>query len=100
MNKLTEQELIELTVVYGNRHNACIAAKELLEARAELAAIKGEQQPVGYVKCDPCAEDCRWDCVDPIYLGGPVTPDGYGSDYFEVYRHPAPNHNEQVLDKV
>ncbi|OJB95754.1 hypothetical protein [Yersinia ruckeri] len=40
MNKLTEQELIELTVVYGNRHNACRAAKELLEARAELVAIK------------------------------------------------------------
>lgn len=49
MSKLTEQELIELTVVYGNRHNACIAAKELLEARAELAAIKGEQQPIGQV---------------------------------------------------
>ncbi|CND07725.1 Uncharacterised protein [Yersinia frederiksenii] len=90
MNKLTEQELIELTVVYGNRHNACRAAKELLEARAELAAIKGEQQPVGFVKCNPCAEDCRWDCVDPLYLAGPVTPEGYGSDYFEVYRHPAP----------
>ncbi|OVZ86594.1 hypothetical protein [Yersinia intermedia] len=72
-------------------------AIELLESRAEslslreqLAAIKGAQEPVGFVKCDPCAEDCRWDCVDPIYLAGPVTPEGYGSDYFEVYRHPAP----------
>ncbi|EQB9711665.1 hypothetical protein ACYZDC_001141 [Yersinia enterocolitica] len=72
-------------------------AIELLESRAEslslreqLAAIKGAQEPVGFVKCDPCAEDCRWECVDPIYLAGPVTPEGYGSDYFEVYRHPAP----------
>ncbi len=48
MNKLTEQELIELTVVYGNRHNACIAAKELLEARAELAAIKA-LPPIGRI---------------------------------------------------
>ncbi|EPT9751443.1 hypothetical protein ACVTT8_004179 [Yersinia enterocolitica] len=72
-------------------------AIELLESRTEslslreqLAAIKGAQEPVGFVKCDPCAEDCRWDCVDPIYLAGSVTPEGYGSDYFEVYRHPAP----------
>lgn len=65
-------------------------AAELLDLRAELAAIKGEQQPVGFVKCDPCAEDCRWDCFDPLYLAGPVTPEGYDSDYFEVYRHPAP----------
>ncbi|EKN3597726.1 hypothetical protein OZ722_000304 [Yersinia enterocolitica] len=72
-------------------------AIELLESRAEslslreqLAAINGAQEPVGFVKCDPCAEDCRWDCVDPIYLAGSVTPEGYGSDYFEVYRHPAP----------
>lgn len=63
---------------------------ELLSLREQLAAIKGAQEPVGFVKCDPCAEDCRWDCVDPIYLAGPVTPEGYGSDYFEVYRHPAP----------
>lgn len=65
-------------------------ATELLSLREQLAAIKGAQEPVGFVKCDPCAEDCRWDCVDPIYLAGPVTPEGYGSDYFEVYRHPAP----------
>ncbi|HIC9432929.1 TPA: hypothetical protein ACW96C_000011 [Yersinia enterocolitica] len=63
---------------------------ELLSLREQLAAINGAQEPVGFVKCDPCAEDCRWDCVDPIYLAGPVTPEGYGSDYFEVYRHPAP----------
>ena len=63
---------------------------ELLSLREQLAAIKGAQEPVGFVKCDPCAEDCRWECVDPIYLAGPVTPEGYGSDYFEVYRHPAP----------
>ncbi|WP_432319449.1 hypothetical protein [Yersinia enterocolitica] len=66
------------------------ALEELLSLREQLAAIKGTQEPVGFVKCDPCAEDCRWDCVDPIYLAGPVTPEGYGSDYFEVYRHPAP----------
>lgn len=65
-------------------------AMELLSLREQLAAINGAQEPVGFVKCDPCAEDCRWDCVDPIYLAGPVTPEGYGSDYFEVYRHPAP----------
>lgn len=65
-------------------------AIELLSLREQLAAINGAQEPVGFVKCDPCAEDCRWDCVDPIYLAGPVTPEGYGSDYFEVYRHPAP----------
>lgn len=63
---------------------------ELLSLREQLAAINGAQEPVGFVKCDPCAEDCRWDCVDPIYLAGSVTPEGYGSDYFEVYRHPAP----------
>lgn len=63
---------------------------ELLSLREQLAAINGPQEPVGFVKCDPCAEDCRWDCVDPIYLAGSVTPEGYGSDYFEVYRHPAP----------
>ncbi|WP_145577039.1 hypothetical protein [Yersinia alsatica] len=40
MNKLTEQELIEPTVIYGNSHNSCRAAKELLEARAELAELK------------------------------------------------------------
>ncbi|EOI6389847.1 hypothetical protein ACMU9O_000877 [Yersinia enterocolitica] len=65
-------------------------ATELLSLREQLAAIKGAKEPVGFVKCDPCAEDCRWECVDPIYLAGPVTPEGYGSDYFEVYRHPAP----------
>ncbi|ELI8051605.1 hypothetical protein ACROQ8_004539 [Yersinia enterocolitica] len=65
-------------------------ATELLSLREQLAAINGAQEPVGFVKCDPCAEDCRWDCVDPIYLAGSVTPEGYGSDYFEVYRHPAP----------
>ncbi|ENR0029209.1 TPA: hypothetical protein ROU78_002175 [Yersinia enterocolitica] len=65
-------------------------AIELLSLREQLAAINGAQEPVGFVKCDPCAEDCRWDCVDPIYLAGSVTPEGYGSDYFEVYRHPAP----------
>ncbi|MFY7766218.1 hypothetical protein [Yersinia enterocolitica] len=65
-------------------------ATEVLSLREQLAAINGAQEPVGFVKCDPCAEDCRWDCVDPIYLAGPVTPEGYGSDYFEVYRHPAP----------
>lgn len=65
-------------------------ATELLSLREQLAAINGPQEPVGFVKCDPCAEDCRWDCVDPIYLAGSVTPEGYGSDYFEVYRHPAP----------
>ncbi|CNI93520.1 Uncharacterised protein [Yersinia frederiksenii] len=65
-------------------------AEELLSLREQLAAINGAQEPVGFVKCDPCAEDCRWDCVDPIYLAGSVTPEGYGSDYFEVYRHPAP----------
>ncbi|HDL6704141.1 TPA: hypothetical protein PXJ57_003819 [Yersinia enterocolitica] len=63
---------------------------ELRSLREQLAAINGAQEPVGFVKCDPCAEDCRWDCVDPIYLAGSVTPEGYGSDYFEVYRHPAP----------
>ncbi|EPC7977859.1 hypothetical protein ACR3FV_003118 [Yersinia enterocolitica] len=66
------------------------ALEELLSLREQLAAINGAQEPVGFVKCDPCAEDCRWDCVDPIYLAGSVTPEGYGSDYFEVYRHPAP----------
>lgn len=66
------------------------ASTELLSLREQLAAINGAQEPVGFVKCDPCAEDCRWDCVDPIYLAGSVTPEGYGSDYFEVYRHPAP----------
>ncbi|WP_154236398.1 hypothetical protein [Yersinia enterocolitica] len=65
-------------------------ATEVLSLREQLAAIKGAQEPVGFVKCNPCAEDCRWGCVDPIYLAGPVTPEGYGSDYFEVYRHPAP----------
>ncbi|EOI7440476.1 hypothetical protein OZ830_004365 [Yersinia enterocolitica] len=65
-------------------------AEELLSLREQLAAINGAQEPVGFVKCDPCAEDCRWDCVDPIYLAGSVTLEGYGSDYFEVYRHPAP----------
>ncbi|EOI6410862.1 hypothetical protein ACMVCI_004708 [Yersinia enterocolitica] len=66
------------------------ALDEILSLREQLAAINGAQEPVGFVKCDPCAEDCRWDCVDPIYLAGSVTPEGYGSDYFEVYRHPAP----------
>ncbi|ENH6196784.1 hypothetical protein ABWC91_003216 [Yersinia enterocolitica] len=66
------------------------ALEEVISLREQLAAINGAQEPVGFVKCDPCAEDCRWDCVDPIYLAGSVTPEGYGSDYFEVYRHPAP----------
>ncbi|EKN5943893.1 hypothetical protein DVP82_23500 [Yersinia enterocolitica] len=88
-----------VAVDVGGAQNPIVTqmAIELLESRTEslslreqLAAIKGAQEPVGFVKCDPCAEDCRWDCVDPIYLAGPVTPEGYGSDYFEVYRHPAP----------
>ncbi|WP_145590899.1 hypothetical protein [Yersinia aleksiciae] len=40
MNRLTEQELQEMTVVYGNRHNACRAAKELLSLREQLEALK------------------------------------------------------------
>lgn len=105
MNKLTEQEYtrkpdeglaeqIEVLEAFaeGDADNTelLMLLIELRSLRAELAAIKGEQQPVGFVKCNPCAEDCRWDCVDPLYLAGPVTPEGYGSDYFEVYRHPAP----------
>ncbi|HHG9960345.1 TPA: hypothetical protein ACPZLH_001521 [Yersinia enterocolitica] len=87
MSKLTEQELIELTVVYGNRHNACRAAKELLETRAELAAIKGEQQPVGILICD--LSDRRYPCVefDAEVHGLDLLPD-FGE--VEVYLHPAP----------
>ncbi|HDL7925841.1 TPA: hypothetical protein PXP82_000698 [Yersinia enterocolitica] len=89
--------LVKLTHVWPDGHlinqmaHALIERNaELLSLREQLAAINGAQEPVGFVKCDPCAEDCRWDCVDPIYLAGSVTPEGYGSDYFEVYRHPAP----------
>ncbi|MHA3602702.1 hypothetical protein ACX1IP_22880, partial [Yersinia enterocolitica] len=32
-------------------------AEELLSLREQLAAINGAQEPVGFVKCDPCAED-------------------------------------------
>ncbi|CNI10570.1 Uncharacterised protein [Yersinia frederiksenii] len=87
---LSETELIEIMDRYEDIDIRNMMATELLALREQLAAIKGAQEPVGFVKCDPCAEDCRWDCVDPIYLAGPVTPEGYGSDYFEVYRHPAP----------
>lgn len=97
---LTVEQAIEhaLAVYEQNDCNMCgrqhkqlaIWLTELLSLREQLAAINGAQEPVGFVKCDPYAEDCRWDCVDPIYLAGSVTPEGYGSDYFEVYRHPAP----------
>ncbi|HHH0253867.1 hypothetical protein [Yersinia intermedia] len=93
---LSEEQLEKISnpgpVDIGGAQNPIVTemATELLSLREQLAAIKGAQEPVGFVKCDPCAEDCRWDCVDPIYLAGPVTPEGYGSDYFEVYRHPAP----------
>lgn len=36
MNKLTKQELQEMTVVYGNSHNVCRAARELLSLREQL----------------------------------------------------------------
>ncbi|EMQ4303706.1 hypothetical protein WG886_004419 [Yersinia enterocolitica] len=88
LEKIANQGPVDI----GGAQNPIVTemATELLSLREQLAAIKGAQEPVGFVKCDPCAEDCRWDCVDPIYLAGPVTPEGYGSDYFEVYRHPAP----------
>ncbi|MDN0106687.1 hypothetical protein QVN76_07250 [Yersinia rochesterensis] len=38
MNKLTKQELQEMTVVYGNSHNVCRAARELLSLREQLEA--------------------------------------------------------------
>lgn len=93
---LSEEQLEKISnpgpVDIGGAQNPIVTemATELLSLREQLAAINGAQEPVGFVKCDPCAEDCRWDCVDPIYLAGSVTPEGYGSDYFEVYRHPAP----------
>ncbi len=91
---MTREELhgksdIACELAFRDKRIADVEA-ELLSLREQLAAINGPQEPVGFVKCDPCAEDCRWDCVDPIYLAGSVTPEGYGSDYFEVYRHPAP----------
>ncbi|EPT3144768.1 TPA: hypothetical protein RXU73_003029 [Yersinia enterocolitica] len=88
LEKIANQGPVDI----GGAQNPIVTemATELLSLREQLAAINGAQEPVGFVKCDPCAEDCRWDCVDPIYLAGSVTPDGYGSDYFEVYRHPAP----------
>lgn len=85
MNKLTEQELQEMTVVYGNHHHACRAAKELIEARAELATIKGEQEPFGYISSI---------CVRDIHKGNscPLYPDldedaGY---IIPLFTHPAP----------
>ncbi|HFF4636167.1 TPA: hypothetical protein ACVBYD_001209 [Yersinia enterocolitica] len=95
--EITDEQLRYLITAFENKMTEFYPvgreaeiARQLLSLREQLAAIKGAQEPVGFVKCDPCAEDCRWDCVDPIYLAGPVTPEGYGSDYFEVYRHPAP----------
>lgn len=109
MNKLTEQELIELTVVYGNRHNACRAAKELLDLRSwkktavmctnelaavssenrklreELAAIKGEQQPFGYIST-LCVRDIHKGHSCPLY---PSVDEDAGYD-IPVYLHPAP----------
>ncbi len=37
---LSKEELQEMIVVYGNNHNACRAARELLSLREQLAALK------------------------------------------------------------
>ncbi|MDN0096229.1 hypothetical protein [Yersinia rohdei] len=37
---LSKEELQEMTVVYGNSHNACMAAKELLSLREQFAELK------------------------------------------------------------
>ncbi|AYW90259.1 hypothetical protein EGX47_02150 [Yersinia pseudotuberculosis] len=37
---LSKEELQEMIVVYGNNHNACRAARELLSLRDQLAALK------------------------------------------------------------
>ncbi len=36
---LSKEELQEMIVVYGNNHNACRAARELLSLREQLAAL-------------------------------------------------------------
>lgn len=99
MNKLTEQELIELTVVYGNRHSACIAAKELLEARAELAAIKGDQQPVAWGLIDKSGNAYMSECCigeegDMKYEAETQNDHAESEDDFisavPLFTHPAP----------
>ncbi|MDA5496900.1 hypothetical protein [Yersinia aleksiciae] len=71
MNRLTEQELQEMTVVYGNRHNACRAAKELLSLREQLAELKAlppvawRNRFTGYLHSNkPAIVD---DCYDELF---------------------------------
>ncbi|WP_145603537.1 hypothetical protein [Yersinia intermedia] len=66
-------------------------AIELLESRAESPSLREQLAelkalpPTGFVKIDPYTENCRWDSSDPDYLAGPVTPEGYGSDYIPLF---------------
>lgn len=86
MNKLTEQELQEMTVVYGNHHHACRAAKELLSIRAELAAIKGEQGPFCFTTE---SEMLHINCGSNSYIFGMSRVRDFESVIL-LYRHPAP----------
>lgn len=98
MNKLTEQQLQKIANPgendIGGTQSPIVTqmAIELLEARAELAAIKGGQQPVAWTD----AEELRFPHATSDMWPMPLE---FGRD-IPLFTHPAPNHNEQVLDKV
>lgn len=91
MNKLTEQQLQKIANPgendIGGTQSPIVTqmAAELLKARAELAAIKGAQQPFGYV-CSMSERDLWKGHSCPLY---PSVDEDAGYD-IPVYLHPAP----------
>ncbi|CFQ96628.1 hypothetical protein [Yersinia frederiksenii] len=53
---LSKEELQEMIVVYGNNHNACRAARDLLSLREQLAELKA-LPPIGQVVLSDYAPD-------------------------------------------